>query len=243
MPHGGPDWGTAGPLATIYTLEDMAELAVRLGSPVIFHRTGNVIFIEDFEGSLSKCRCDTSAGGSVSISSKYSRSGGFSCKMVTGPVIDDYAWVQVPLAYPALSKMGFEVCWNRSDEGALREISFRFDLYDGTLRWWPEVRWVRATNTWECRISGVGWTSLSPTVNYFVDNLPFNHVKLVVDFVSKEYIKLIANDITYDLSGISIYSLGPPVPARLIPSILTYTRVAAEAVNYIDNIIITQNEP
>jgi len=243
MAHGHPDYGTGAPLSTVYSLQDLAELAARLNSIVTFDRRGNVILLEDFEGSLSKCICDYSAGGSVSISSKYSRGGSFSCKMVTGPVVDDFARIKIPLAYPHLSKMGFEACWNRSDDGALKEICFGLDLYDGVTLWWPEVRWVKATNTWECRISGAGWTSLSPTVNYFVDDLPFNYVKLVVDFVNKKYVKLIANDATYDLSDISIYSSGPAVPPRLTPFIITYTRVAAEAVNYIDNIIITQNEP
>ena len=231
------------PIGAVYTLTDMAELAARLGSIVTFDRRGNVMFLEDFEGNLSKCRTDASAGGSVSISSKYARGGSFSCKLVTGPIAGDFAYLGIPLAYPVLSKMGFEVCWNRSDGDALDEIDILFELYDGKDWWWPEVRWVRATFTWEYRKNAVTWVALSPAVNYYMDNLPFNHAKLVVDFVNKEYVRFIANNIVYDLAGIGLYSMGAVVPGRIVPSVTTYTAVAASAVNYIDSIIITQNEP
>ena len=54
MAHGHPDYGGAAPLATVYTLQDLAELAARLGSIDVFDRRGNVLLLDDFESGIKK---------------------------------------------------------------------------------------------------------------------------------------------------------------------------------------------
>jgi len=54
MAHGTPDWGVTASKKTIYSLHDMGELAVRLGSIVSFDRRGDVIFSDSFQNGLGK---------------------------------------------------------------------------------------------------------------------------------------------------------------------------------------------
>ncbi|GAH91125.1 unnamed protein product, partial [marine sediment metagenome] len=54
MPHGGPDWGTVGPVSMVHTLEDAGELAARLGSIDIFDRRGNIIWVDSFGDACIK---------------------------------------------------------------------------------------------------------------------------------------------------------------------------------------------
>lgn len=243
MPHGGPDWGTLGPLKTIYTLEDMAELAARLGSIVTFDRRGNVLFVEDFEGSLARCSTGASAGGSVVISNKFARYGDFSCCMTTGPDNYDQAYIGILLAYPVLSRMGIEVAWNRSDADKLYQFMIEFELYDGSNYWMADVAWSNDTKKWIYRRQNADFVDLSPTVDYYQSDMPFIHAKLVVDWLNKEYVRLIVNDQVYDMAGLGLYSVPNDTPGYLIVVIRTNNAESGAAVNYIDGIIITQNEP
>jgi len=243
MPHGGPDWGTAGPLGTVYTVEDMAELAVRLGSFVTFDRRGNVIFLDDF-ASLTKTaywRLGGGGGGTVNISNLWVLYGQSSCKLVAEA--NDWVEITYELAFPTLSRMGFEFAWNRLDEGNLESIRLEIGLNDGTNWWYSELEWIAATGLWRVVSSLGAWVNLSPTIQHSADVVVFNHVKLVVDFVNKKYVRLIVNDLTYDLSNIALNSGGAVVPAYVYMSFMTTANAGGDATNYIDHIIITQNEP
>jgi len=243
MPHGHPDYGGAAPTNTIYTFPDMGELAARLGSIAIFNRQGNVLFMEDFEGSLARCSAGASAGGGVVISNKFARYGDFSCCMTTGPDNYNQAYVGTLLAYPVLSKMGFEVAWNRSDAGKLWRIIFEFELYDGDDYWMADVAWSNETKKWLYRRQNADFVDLVTGVDYYEGDFPFNHAKLVVDWVKKEYVRLIANDQVYDMTGLGLYSVPNDTPGYLFAVTRTKCAESGAAVNYIDGIIITQNEP
>lgn len=243
MGHGQPDWGGSAPLATVYSIQDLAELAARLNSIVTFDRRGNVIFLEDFEGSLSKCYHGTGGiGGSIAVNSERSRHGSFSCKMITGNAIDDYAYVGALVAYPVLSKMGIEICWTLPGTSNIKAIDLSLDLFDGTKDWYAFVQWVASSHTWQYH-DGDGWISLSPTVNYYEGDTQFNHTKLVADFVNKEYVRLIANNQVYDLGGIALPSTPSADNPYLAGEVDTYTRVNAVCTVHLDSVIITQNEP
>lgn len=242
MTHGRPDWGTLGPTKTVYTLEDMAELAARLGSPVIFDRRGNVVFIEDFNGSLARVLYGTQgAGASISISNERAQRGDFSCEMVTGDAIDDWAIVRVRLPYPVLSKMGMGIGWYHYM--SLRDLNLESYLFDGTKRWDARVRWVCDTGTWEYYDYEGNWIALSPEVWYYEGETAFNSTKLVVDYVNKEYVRLIANNLSWDLTGKALYSIASATAAQLVCDVVIYTRLNLNSIIYLDNIIVTQNEP
>ncbi|GAI16225.1 unnamed protein product, partial [marine sediment metagenome] len=115
MTHGGPDWGTPGPLKTIYTLEDMAELVARLGSIVTFDRRGNIIWLDDFEGTLGKWGIETEgAGYSAQLSAEAARSGGFSAKLISPDDEEDRIGLKRWFPLPVESNIGFEFSWARA---------------------------------------------------------------------------------------------------------------------------------
>lgn len=243
MPHGGPDWGTLGPLGTVYTIEDMAELAARLGSIDTFDRRGNVIFMEDFQGSLAKVYHDTlGVGASVSISNERARFGNFSCKLVTGNLENDWAEVGAIMAYPALSQMGFEISWDVPTLTDLNTIDFYLYLYDGATAWYASVYWDRATKTWYYH-DETAWRPLSPTAACYADDVHFNFLKLVVDFVNKKYVRLTHNSRTYDLTDKALDFLAAPAESpRMLVSVKSWTAVDDNCKAYVGHMIVTQNE-
>ena len=242
MPHGHPDYGTGAPVSTVYSIQDMAELAARLGSIVTFDRRGNVLLMEDFEGSLAKAAYwQYSAGGDVSVSNLYALHGQFSCKFLAPA--GGFASLYYMLPVPILSPMGVEFCFNRVDDGNLEYIDLQFNLDDNTNWWYAQLRWLAATGVWRRYTAEEFPIDLSPTVDYVYVNAAFHHVKLVIDYVTKKFVRLIADNLVYDLSAYSLNS-GLTDAAPHIELILNVNAVAGGAAeNYIDDIIITQNEP
>ena len=79
MAHGARDFGIYAPKETIVTIEDLGELAVRLGSPVNYDRKGDVVWVDGFEDGIDKWDIDLTLGrGSFTWESAHSRDGGFS---------------------------------------------------------------------------------------------------------------------------------------------------------------------
>ncbi|GAI74233.1 unnamed protein product, partial [marine sediment metagenome] len=106
--HGKPDWGLQ-LKKTIYSFDDLSELAVRLGSIDFFDRRGDVILLDSFEYGLGKWDLGGGSVGSIPIlSTDKVRSGGYSAKLVGEAIDTGYSSMSIDFPYPALSKWGFE---------------------------------------------------------------------------------------------------------------------------------------
>lgn len=241
MAHGHKDYGPGAPVSTVYGVMDIAELAARLNSPDFFHRGGNILLIDGFEGSLSKYTEDThGTGASVSISNERARHGDFSCKLVTGDAVGDWAGLYARLSYPVLSTMGFEVCWNSEQSIANLEIIFR--LYDGTTRWDARVRWHQDGYIWQYYNSSGAWVALSPQFLIYEGYAHFNFTKLIVDFVNKQFVKLISNSTIYDMAAIDLYGSAQTLTPQLYIFVNAEARSIGSCIAYLDSWIVTQNE-
>ena len=242
MAHGHEDYGPGAPTSTVYAVLDMAELAARLGSINVFDRRGNVLFLEDFNGSLAKCfHGTTGTGASVSISNAKARFGNFSCRLVTGDATDNEAYVGAYLSFPVFSKLGFEFSW--CPQSWLRDIELDMYVYDGAKYWRPTVRWHEDNDSWQYRDDSNVFVTLTPPVLYAREAYTFNFAKLVVDLDAKEYVRLIANNQSWDLTGKGIYSDANTNAPRLVFYISIYTRADHNCTTYLGHMIVTQNEP
>lgn len=243
MPHGGPDWGTAGPLEAIFTIEDMAELAARLGSIVTFDRRGNVLWFDGFENSLcmwEKSGFPLASAWSVEQSAEYSKAGAFSAKLTTGVTTDDRVNMTHYVGYPFRSRNGVELAFSKSDN--LKWFDLILDLYGPIVSYYAFVRYIAATETWQYYGSDERMHDLSPTMELGDWWSVFNVVKLVADFNTGEYVRLQCNAQTYDLTGIGLVE-GAASYQRLRIYISAYTNTNAAAIVHVDDVILTENEP
>lgn len=243
MAKGQPDFGSTAPTETIVAISDLGELAARLGSVDVFDRTGNVIFFDTFDGSLSKVSdTDLSAGGAIEVSNLHALHGDFSCKLLAPT--SGYANIYYHLAYPTLSRMGFEFAWARVDTGQLDFIGLYIVLFDGTNQYVVDVYWDADTSTWYVYdITTAEYIALTPTVAYEQQRPTFHHAKLVVDFTTNKYVKLIADDLIYDLSAYPLESYPTDTPAYLQLMIGNKANATGSCTVHIDSVIVTQNEP
>jgi len=81
--RGAPDDSNVLSTSTFYRLDDMAELAVRLGSPVQYLRSGNIVFCTTFEDGFN-CGCEFGREhhGNCATCSHWTNRGGNSVETV-----------------------------------------------------------------------------------------------------------------------------------------------------------------
>lgn len=242
MAHTRPPWSSKWRMATIFEQIDSGELAARLGSIVTFDRRGNVIGMDDFEGSTLKWEAfTTGAGGSVSLNDTYARNGDQSCKMVpgSGDGMTAYMYKYIPL--PRESHVGVECSFTRHAD--IGDILFHLSFYDGTylkkcglgcsfendkLYYYPQTEiWTEFHDGW-----------VPKTSNYL-----FSTAKLVIDYSTTDYIRALVNEAEYDLSAYDYYSTGDPTSPYMLLSVTVTNTKAGNPAIYIDDVIITQNEP
>jgi hypothetical protein len=242
MPHGHKDYGPTSSVSTVYAVLDMAELAARLRSVDTFDRRGNVLFLEDFQGDLAKLQTGTSgSGGSVSISAARARFGSFSCKMTTGDSTGNKAFVAPYLPYQVLSKIGVEFSW--CPQSWLSKMELLVTHYTGSAYYQFYIRWNYTNDSWEYQDSAGAWQTLSPTALYARDVYTFNFTKLVMDLETDQYVRLVANEHTYDLADIAAWTDASSTVPSIIVEVTAYTRADNSCTVYLGHLLVTQNEP
>lgn len=242
MAHGQPDFGMYTEKKTTYGLADMGELAARLGSIVTFDRRGDVIWLDDFESDVFKWDITFSGlGWEVVQTPTYARNGAFSVKLTTGRTVDQYVRIQHYNAYPVKSNIGLEL--SMSKDSWPGEFIIFFDLYDGVTHYIAGIRYDITNDDLYRYVDPLTWTLIDSAFRLYEDADCFNTLKLVVDFVDELYTRFIANNAVYDLSTYPIYSVASPIRAHLEIRIDVISDLAANRSAYVDDVILTQNEP
>lgn len=243
-----PDYAALKPVGTVpigpvYTSTDIAELAARLGSIVTFDRRGNVLWFEDFENTLGAWTTHYSGiGGSVALSTTRARSGSFSAKLVTGNVTGNEVWISRSFPLPSSDRLGFEVSFTIVEQMATIKFQIKIDAINGNA-YWLAIQYTYATKKLEYQ--GIDWEWHTIQEILMGSSYSWFHtMKLVFDQHSGKYTRLIWDNAEFDLSTIS-YSCD--VGGGALPKVTVWIEgVTASDLNvpmYIDDVIVTQNEP
>lgn len=220
------------------------ELAARLGSIKHYEKRGEVVFMDDFEGSTFKwIEGGTGTGNSVARSNDIARSGDFSIKMIAGDAVDNYSDIRIQLMLPTQSRLGFEFSFLMKTD--IKYIEARLFLYTGTVRQTAYVRYDPQNNKLQYQDNALAWQDIATDVDvYEGSNVLFNTMKLVIDYDAIEYLRLFFNNTEYDLSDIAMYSTGSSIQYHLMWGIKVYNnKNGSNPYIYVDDFILTQNEP
>jgi len=244
---GLPDYAAPAPLGQVsigpvHTLTDVAELAARLGSIVTYDRRGYVVDFDTFDEPI--LRWDIALIGASSyaqLDSTYASSG-FQClRMHTGPDLGDSVRIDKGFRQSASSRLGAELAfcmpstncllwiWLENYDGVnYRQALLQVDIGNHRI-------WIQDQNLDMQLVGDPGIIFRKPFV--------FHTIKLVADFKTEKYVRLLYDRLEYDISGYSIYKtpsgLGPNV---LITANLT-NLLAGGGDIWADNLIFTQVEP
>ncbi len=242
MPRGQPDFGVYAVKETVAGLADIGELAARLGSIVTFDRRGDVVWLEDFEGSLSRW---TEAGSGTDhaaiISAESAHHGSFSCKITTGKDGDKLGGITHTGVAMVLSKIGYEVSFTLDSD--IDIIEWRFTYYDGSLGYQTVIYFDYTNKKLQYRDTSQNLVDIATGVNLHYGSQLYHTVKFVTDLVNKKYNRVIFDNVAYDLSDIALRTWTSSLFPRYLINIFTETLTDTNVSNHIDNVIITQNEP
>lgn len=242
MPHGTPDWGLVGPKATTYGLDDLGEHAVRLGSPVLWDRRGDVLVETDFRNGLGEITIqNVGIGGVVALCTGHSRTGAYSVQFIGDGenLCDQSAAVELP--FPVLSKVGVEFSFCFQDWAAIWEVFIywadRARAYQARVRVRPAV--LLRDVAW---YDGV-YHPFGTGVALNQGDTPKHTMKLVVDLLNHEYVRFIIDDLPYSLLGNYADDIGGSAVSYLWAHAMFHRAGGDTEGAYVDNFIVTQNEP
>jgi len=229
-------------MATIFANIDDAELAARLGSINTFDRRGNVICMDDFEGAMLKWSTNWDGlNAGVNLSTATARSGSQSCILTAGDGVNGKAEISRYMGGKILGKMGAEVSFTVNNLTTTIELDFRY--FDGTYGYIARIIYDKAGKKFQYYnylgnpVDFITGVNLRSYIN------SFHTMKLIIDTNSSEYVRFLCDDFGEDLSGLSLNSYGDArTPDLYFEMKHTCANANAKSI-YVDDVIITQNEP
>ena len=241
MVHTLPDYTTKYKMAKVFGNIDSGELAARLGSINTYDRRGKTIWMDGFEHAILTWNDDgIGAGGSAILSTAAARNGDTSCKIVTGAVAGNEWYIQKRGNYPALSQIGCETSLCIISNDGLYEIHLNIRSTGGLYR--GAVQYKKSDNTWYVMDAGGVFRAVSAEGEVSDDTYHFTTAKLVIDYDTKKYVRLMVADNTWDISAYTMRYQ----PLGGIPFIGVQLLCEAETNNavtvYVDDVIVTQDE-
>lgn len=242
MAHGQPDYLQASSTQIVSGVSDLGELAARVGSIDTFDRRGNVIFIDGFERGLIPYAWNVnSTNGYIELNQQTSYSGAWAAHLNTGTGGAQAILLLKALGVARATRQGFEVSFY--EIGGTPFIAWTINYFDGAHSNSWQIFYDYSTNLLKYRgADGLTHVFGSPVVLIGQD-LAFHTGKLVVDLQTGRYVRFILDQVSYDLSNFSCLVGVNPQATEVTTSwqITSSGGVIADA--WLDNWIITINEP
>lgn len=241
MVHGAPDYSNVRKDVSIYRLDDMAELAVRLGSPDRWDRRGDVFHIQDFENGIATWDV-VQAGGAPypTLDTLTTCHGAYTMKMSTASGGGGYIHYRRGFPLTASDVLGFEFRYKVIDYAG--KLQAWIDWYSGTelLSFWLQFNFVDEKlqykdkdGNYQDLITDIKWDSTIPYWNY---------LKFVIDVGEREYVRVIYNEQTEQMAGIECYSESSDLNPFLGANLRFYDNGSGQGRIRVDSIILTANE-
>lgn len=242
MARGAPDYSNILTASPVHRVDDMGEAVVRLGSIDSFNRAGNVIFMESFNFGMQRWAASGGVGdGSIGLTPDRYRSGPFSLEVVNPTTSPYRQWIYGLLPYPDSDTIGMEASF------IIRSATDAFDLclwvYDGETYKRAEVRYDYLDRALYYMDSDEAWAVLMEDVNPYPSSLLFHTLRFVINIDDNQYKRVV-----FDSLDIARLSYGFHTEASAVsPVIQSHVRFYAaddtQPVHYLDDVIITVNEP
>lgn len=237
-----PDWGGQYNSGAFFPLFDMAELAVRLGSPVSYDRRGAVTWLENFFYGIVNFTIDgDGAGITTELSAAKYQSPPFSALLYTEGAVDDYVRIYRKIALPSTGKVGFACTVNWL--GPLNTISLRVRVSDGENEYEGRVDLVNTLSYALNVVHAGGTTDIWDKSFVPLFGSIFQFVKLVVDLDTMKFERFILDRTEYDLSAYGLVNNGETSQQYMEPEVRYTQESAGTGRFHLDTLIATGLEP
>ena len=242
MVHTLPDYTTKYRMATVFGQIDTGELAARLGSIVTFDRRGNVVWLDDFEYGLEKWELSGDGTGNTSaISTTHVLTKQNSLKLVCGSDGLKMYTASTFHHLPVLGRIGFEIAFKIDADFDYVYINESIIVGEARIR--PRIKIDYTNSKIELYNSAGNWPDILTGISFATEKSFFHRLKFVVDYSTKKYVRLLFDNQAVDISAHSCKEDISAVTDRFIVQTQWFGDAAANSEIYIDNVILTQNEP
>lgn len=241
MARGLPDAGNVVIQHEGHTLSDMAELAVRLYSPVVFSRSGKVLYLDDFEKGLGAWTLAApGVMAEILSSSSWVYLGGNACIIQTHNVGASIASISKRFPPVDLQILGAQMCFAVVDN--VKWLDFEIRLEDGEDTYHFGARYEHTTGKLYFQSTPLLYTEFADHGVLQEGFGIYHHLKLYVDTVDKTFVRLLFDNVLYDLSA---YTPGTQ-PNPLSPREDLWIRVTSQnnvsGIVYVDSVVVTTDE-
>ena len=242
MPRGQPDYGVYQQQWAIAGLADLGEAVARLDSINIYDRRGFTAWMDSFEPPVLRWTASASAGGTAPVLSTTQQWMGVqSVYFVTAAVAGEWSQLIKVLPLIRLGKVGieFSIYLDCQAPGYFQVLAY---IFDGTNRRDADLRLDNRART----ASIVTPAGLIPVATNCFPAWPvqvWTSVKLVVDMDTDMYTRLLIGDREFPIHTHALVP-GAPTTSRFIQLTLRLQGDLIAIMDaYLDNFILTQNEP
>jgi hypothetical protein len=242
MARGAPDYSNVKSEQAIYTLLDLGELAARLGGVDLFHRSGNLVWHDNFESATLNWQPATfGAGASAALSTASRLLGAQGCELKGGAIAPCLAQISRVLPAPIVGKFSLEVAlaWNTQ----CNNITIQVTYYNGTRWAIYGIRYDVVNDYLLYYDPGGAWVVFDPGPALYGNIYAFHIFKLFIDLDGESFDRLIIDDTTHDLSTLLPNTGAIATRRNLSMLIMNEGQVAMDGICYVDNVLVKQNEP
>ena len=230
------------PSSTRYPLADLGEQAVRLGSPVTFDRRGEVVWYDVCDKGISPYSITGSGTGNlVRVDTQYSLHGGYVLQMHAGSDADHFSEFIKHISNQEMLRAGLEAAFWLPVGGERFMITIQ--RLTGAQESTARVGLNYTNHTLELWTADGEWEQID-TVGVFENDYGiYHHLKLVADFESGCFMRMLYDNRRYDLSNYGLIVTADTTVAMYRARIKFIGLSGQDNDAYIGHVIVTGNEP
>ena len=240
--RGQPDYGMYAVKEVSASISDMGEVAARLGSIVTYDKRGDVVDFDNFESPVLKWQTARSINTAyVRLDSESVRSLAQAVKLYTPATIGAAASITRSFSTLGSKRLGNEFSLSKLDASCLLYLNFLYADPDGARTAQLQISYADKTLSIVDADDNVIVIATYPAVTFNV--MVFFSIKVVCDFTTNKYVRLLAGNYEYDISDYTIYC-NPAAPSDfIVTSFYLENITGAVGCCWIDDWVFTREEP
>ena len=241
MAHGAEDYSNVRKKEYSYRIDDLAELAARVGSPVVYDRRGEVVFMETFAyGFDTWQKAYSGAYSRVVLDPIRFVSNGFSALLGAGTDEGGYAILYLNVPYLSVDSLGLE--FRGIINANVNYIRGEIWRYDGSYQHQANLYYYPVSGDLKVKVKSGGIQTILSGETIALDVEVFSFFKLVISVQSETFLRVLFNGKEINISDLSYHKVESKLEPHIKIRFTCQSNGAGNAELFLDNVILTRNE-
>jgi hypothetical protein len=204
------------------------------------HPTGKIVLQDGFEATHLNWQDLSNVGGSSVRDATRAFDGEASLKLTSSAVAWEMGSAYRHIGLPPSPRLGLEA-WFATEGANVYNMQFELGWHDSVNLYTAVVFYNTVPREWYyINVAGNPVKIGDQWITGEYDQ--WHNVKFVADFLRREYISLVCDNMVFPIRGLGVTVALSAVTAHLTIRFYVFTRAAAAVTGYIDNVIVTTEE-